>query len=152
MVANRRWPMILNVGGKITQKPETKCETRILFGGVRLEPCVSLGGRQRLFFAWPKQSVKGAEMDEEASMPGLEVWYPEEEILLLGDRGRVGFIDGIHFRIARPGIEVPVNADCKVWHHWQWPMPVWWQNRHVKTANDGHEIADRAIRSYQIIQ
>jgi len=79
---------------------------------VRLEP-LSLGGRQRLFIiAWPKQSVKAAEMDEEASMPGLELWYPEEEILLLGDRGYVGFIDGIQFRIARPGIEVPVNADC----------------------------------------
>ena len=95
-------------------------------------------------------------MDEDASMPDLEGIHPEEE-LLLGDRGYVGFFDGVHFHIdgvhihiARPGIELPVNADYEVWYHLQWP--VWWQNRHVKTANDGHEVADRAIRSYQIIQ
>ena len=89
-------------------------------------------------------------MDEDASMPGLEGVYPEEDVLLLGDRGHVGFIDGVHIHIARPGIEVPVDTDYNVWHHLQWP--VWWQKRHVTTANDGHEVVDHAIRSYQIIQ
>ena len=105
-------------------------------------------------------------MDEDASMPDLEVRDPEEDALLFGDRGYAGFIDGVHFHIARPGyagfvdglhfhiarpgIEVPVDADVEAGHRLQ--LPVWWQNRHVKTANDGHESADLEIRSYQIIQ
>ena len=65
----------------------------------------------------------GSGMDEDASMPDLEGIHPEEE-LLLGDRGYVGFFDGVHFHIdgvhihiARPGIELPVNADYEVWYH-----------------------------------
>lgn len=81
-------------------------------------------------------------VDEDDSMPGLELWEPGEDVRL-GDfvDGVVVVIDGAHIHIIRP----------KVWlYHLQWH--VWWQNRHVKTANDGHEAEDGAIRSYQIMK
>ena len=91
-------------------------------------------------------------MDEDVSMPDLEVWDSEEDILLLGDQGYfigfVGFIDVVPFNIIA---RVPDNTNLVWLHHLQLPA-VWWQERHVKTANDGHETANRAIRSYQVIQ
>ena len=81
-------------------------------------------------------------VDEDDSMPDLELWEPGEDVRL-GDfvDGVVVVIDGAHIRIIRP----------KVWlYHLQ--LHVWWQNRHVTTANDGHEAEDGAIRSYQIMK
>lgn len=54
-------------------------------------------------------------------------------------------IDGVQIHIMRP----PDVANTKGWlHHLQ--LHKWWQNRHVKTANDGHDVEDGAVKSYQI--
>lgn len=87
-------------------------------------------------------------MDEDDSVPDLEGWDPGEEMhanLIGVIDGVIGVIDGVQIHIMRP----PDVANTKGWlHHLQ--LHKWWQNRHVKTANDGHDVEDGAVKSYQI--